>query len=488
MTTFQHIVESLERSGLVVELPDSPPETIDGIAEDSRRVGPGWLFCAVEGTAEDGHAYLPDARSRGAAAAIVTRRSDVLLPQIVVSDSRAAVAIAAAEWFGNPAGDIEIVGITGTNGKSTTASLLQHLLNENGDTGVIGTLGAFDGSGTAVYEEGLTTPGPVQLQATLDHMRSIGVKKLAMEVSSHALDQHRVDGLAFASAVFTNLTHDHLDYHASFEEYFEAKQRLVRLVRDAGNVVVNADEAVWSRLEIPDEQRTIFYGVSPTALVRGEDVQLRDDGSAFRVFFGDESVDVRTPLLGSFNVSNALAAAATAWTSGVSVSSIAARLADAPQVSGRMERLWAQQFLILRDYAHTPDALRSAIGAARPLTRGKLIVLFGCGGDRDRRKRAPMGSIAAAAADLAIVTSDNPRTEDPDRIIDDIVEGMAGRAHLRITDRREAIGRAIGMLHEGDCLLLAGKGHETYQVIGTDRSPFDEREIVADILGGRAAS
>ena len=234
MTTFLQIVESLERSGLVVELPDSPPESIDGITEDSRSVGPGWLFCAVEGTAEDGHAYLPDARSRGAAVAIVSQRSDVLIPQIVVRDSRAAVAIAAAEWFGNPARDFEIVGITGTNGKSTTASLVQHLLNENGDTGSMGTLGAFDGSGAPVYEEGLTTPGPVQLQEALDRMRSMGVKKLAMEVSSHALDQHRVDALTFATGVFTNLTHDHLDYHGSFDEYFDAKQRLVSLVRENG--------------------------------------------------------------------------------------------------------------------------------------------------------------------------------------------------------------------------------------------------------------
>ena len=187
-------------------------------------------------------------------------------------------------------------------------------------------------------------------------------------------------------------------------------------------------------------------------------------------------------------MSNALAAAAAAWTCGLSVSNIAAGLAEAPQVPGRMERLWAERFLILRDYAHTPDALRRAIGAARPLARGRLIVLFGAGGDRDRRKRAPMGSIATAEADLAVVTSDNPRTEDPDRIIDDIVEGMEGRAHMRLTDRREAIGRAIGMLEDGDCLLLAGKGHETYQVIGTERSPFDEREIVADILADRAAS
>ena len=488
MTTFLQIVESLERSGLVVELPDSPPESIDGITEDSRSVGPGWLFCAVEGTAEDGHAYLPDARSRGAAVAIVSQRSDVLIPQIVVRDSRAAVAVAAAEWFGNPARDFEIVGITGTNGKSTTASLVQHLLNENGDTGSMGTLGAFDGSGAPVYEEGLTTPGPVQLQEALDRMRSMGVKKLAMEVSSHALDQHRVDALTFATGVFTNLTHDHLDYHGSFDEYFDAKQRLVSLVRENGSVVVNADEPVWSRLKTPDNRRLVSYGVAPAALVRAADVQLRDDGSSFRLIVGEESVHVHTPLLGNFNVSNALAAAAAAWTSGLSVSNIAAGLAEAPQVPGRMERLWAERFLILRDYAHTPDALRRAIGAARPLARGRLIVLFGAGGDRDRRKRAPMGSIATAEADLAVVTSDNPRTEDPDRIIDDIVEGMEGRAHMRITDRREAIGRAIGMLEDGDCLLLAGKGHETYQVIGTERSPFDEREIVADILGDRAAS
>ena len=366
MTTFLQIVESLERSGLVVELPDSPPESIDGITEDSRSVGPGWLFCAVEGTAEDGHAYLPDARSRGAAVAIVSQRSDVLIPQIVVRDSRAAVAVAAAEWFGNPARDFEIVGITGTNGKSTTASLVQHLLNENGDTGSMGTLGAFDGSGAPVYEEGLTTPGPVQLQEALDRMRSMGVKKLAMEVSSHALHQHRVDALTFATGVFTNLTHDHLDYHGSFDEYFDAKQRLVSLVRENGSVVVNADEPVWSRLKTPDDRRLVSYGVARAALVRAADVQLRDDGSSFRLIVGEESVHVHTPLLGNFNVSNALAAAAAAWTSGLSVSNIAAGLAEAPQVPGRMERLWAERFLILRDYAHTPDALRRAIGAARP--------------------------------------------------------------------------------------------------------------------------
>ena len=488
MTVYEGIVRSLERAGLVVELPDSPPLTIEGITDDSRRVAPGWLFCAIEGTAQDGHDYIPDAVSRGAVAVLVSRRSDLPIPQIVVRDSRVAVALAAAEWFGQPGEELDIVGVTGTNGKSTTVALVRHLLNEGGNTGSVGTLGAFDGKGAAVGEEGLTTPGPVRLQETLQRLRARGVTQLAMEVSSHALHQHRVDALTFVSAVFTNLTHDHLDYHATFEEYFQAKHRLIDLVRKDGSVIFNADEPLWTRLSVPEGRRSVSYGTRAGATVRGDEVRFHADGTSLRICFGDQSFSTHTPLLGGFNVSNSLAAAAVAWTLDVSPDEIVARLADAPQVAGRMEQLYSERFLILRDYAHTPDALRRAIGAARPLTTGRLIVLFGCGGDRDRQKRRAMGSIAAADADVAIVTSDNPRTEDPDRIIDDIVEGMAGRAHMRITDRREAIQRAIALLEGGDCLLLAGKGHETYQVIGTERSPFDEREIVRDVLGGQASS
>ncbi len=488
MTTFERIVQSLERAGLMVSPPDTPPSTIEGITDDSRRVAPGWLFCAVEGTAEDGHRYLPDAVSRGAAAALVSRPSELPIPQIVVRESRAAVALAAGEWFGHPARDLRMVGVTGTNGKSTTVALIRHLLNHDDDTGSMGTLGAFDGGGVPVYEEGLTTPGPVQLQQTLARLRDTGVTKLAMEVSSHALDQQRVDALSFAAGVFTNLTHDHLDYHATLEEYFQAKQRLVGLVEPGGSVVVNADESVWSRLLLPEGRRHVSYGIDFGATVRGDDVRLDADGASFQVLMAGGSYPVRTPLLGDFNVSNALAAVAAVWALDVPADEIVARLATLPQVVGRMEQLYGERYLILRDYAHTPDALRRAMGVARPLTAGRLIVLFGCGGDRDRRKRSAMGNIAASGADLAIVTSDNPRTEDPDRIIDDIVEGMEGWAHMRITNRREAIERAIEMLEEGDCLLLAGKGHETYQVVGTERSPFDEREIVLQILAGRATT
>jgi UDP-N-acetylmuramoyl-L-alanyl-D-glutamate--2,6-diaminopimelate ligase len=453
-------------------------------------VDAGTLFCAIPGTAEDGHAYVADAVARGAAAVMVTRPCDVRVPQILVRDGRAAVAVAAAEWFGQPGGDLEIVGVTGTNGKSTTVALVRSLLNTAENAGAIGTLGAFDGRGVAFYEEGLTTPGAVRLQETLAWLRDAGVTRLAMEVSSHALDQGRVDGLSFTAGVFTNLTHEHLDYHAGFEDYFRAKARLAGMLRDGAALVVNADEPKWEALATPAGVRRVTYGIhaGAAATVSAGDIRLGREGAELQLRFDDRVVPARTPLLGEFNVSNALAAAATAWALGEVPGDIVSRLADAPQVPGRMERVYGDGVLVLRDYAHTPDALERALAAARPLTPGRLVVLFGAGGDRDRGKRSVMGRVAEAGADVAVVTSDNPRTEDPDSIIDDIVEGMAGSHHVRITNRREAIGHAVAILNEGDCLILAGKGHETYQVIGTERSPFDERAIALRALGEQAHS
>ena len=482
MTAYERIVRALQAAGNLVEVPDAAPPDILGVTEDSRRVEEGWLFCAIEGTVEDGHAYLPDAVSRGAAAVIVTRRTDLPVPQLVVDDARRATAIAAAEWFGRPADELELVGVTGTNGKSTTVGLIRHVLNRGGDTGSIGTLGAFDGRGASLYQEGLTTPGPVQFQETLSRLRAAGVRRVAMEVSSHALDQGRIDEVSVLAAVFTNLTHEHLDYHASPTEYFRAKARLAGLVKEGGTLVVNADDPQWKALPTVPKGRRVTYGVHADATVGARRIELGPDGTTFEICVAGVPQPIRTPLLGEFNVSNTLAAAATAWSLGEPLEEIVARLADAPQIPGRMEPLVSDQFLILRDYAHTPDALRRAMAAARALTSTRLVVLFGCGGDRDRGKRAVMGKMAAAESDLAIVTSDNPRTEDPDRIIDDILEGMGGKAHMRITNRREAIERAVGLLRDGDCLLLAGKGHETYQVIGTERTPFDEREIVLAAL------
>jgi UDP-N-acetylmuramoyl-L-alanyl-D-glutamate--2,6-diaminopimelate ligase len=457
-----------------------PP--ISGITADSRRARPGWLFCAVVGSATDGHRFLEDAVRRGAAAAVVTREAAVAVPQILVRDSRIAAALAAATWHGRPAERLRLVGVTGTNGKSTTVALTRHLLNEQGDAGSVGTLGAFDGAGAPLPDEaGLTTPGPIELHAALATLVERGVRTVVMETSSHALHQRRVAGLRFAAAVYTNLTRDHLDYHAGYDEYLAAKLLLSAQLAPDGAEVVNLDDPAWSAL--PDRARRVTFGLSPAADVRATDVALGAEGSVFRLYCGSVTHVVRLPLLGEFNVSNALGAAATAWALGLTVERLAARLADAPQVPGRMERLVSDGYVVLRDYAHTPDALRRALRTLRPVTRGRLVVLFGCGGDRDRGKRPVMGEIAAREADFAIVTSDNPRTEDPERIIDDVEAGMEGVAHLRIADRREAIHRALPMLGSGDCLLLAGKGHETYQVVGTDKVPFDERTIVHEALG-----
>jgi len=305
-----------------------------------------------------------------------------------------------------------------------------------------------------------------------------------MEVSSHSLDQQRVQGVEFDAAVFTNLTRDHLDYHGSMEMYFGAKARLTDYLAEDGVAVVNADDRVWEGLKAP---RTATFGITCVdADVRATEVAFTPRGSEWTLTTGGEEARVLLPLIGSFNVANALGAAAAAWARGHPVAEIAERLAALPQVPGRLEVLHEHP-TVLRDYAHTPDALERALGAVRPFTPRRLIVVFGCGGDRDRGKRPLMGAVAEAFADHVIVTSDNPRTEDPERILDDIVAGMKGTSHERIEERRAAIARALAIADPAsDVVLLAGKGHETYQIRGTTLLPFDEREIVAELLGGRA--
>jgi UDP-N-acetylmuramoyl-L-alanyl-D-glutamate--2,6-diaminopimelate ligase len=466
-----------------VRAPDAWPE-ITGITEDSRALTAGGLFCAVQGSQQDGHRYLGEAHRLGAAAAVVTRPEDLPLPQVVVRDSRAAVAIVAAEWHGRPAASLRIIGVTGTNGKSTTVALIRHLLNDRRDVGSIGTLGAFDGTGEALPDTGLTTPGAVTLHATLAQLVRRGGRTVVMEASSHALDQHRLDGLSLAAGVYTNLTHDHLDYHGDLSSYFAAKALLSTLIARDGVEVVNLDAPAWKALASRPGLRRLTFGVSDGADVRAADISPGAQGTKFRIITQAGRASVDLPLLGDFNVSNALAASATAIGLGMPLDQAARRLGSAPQVPGRLERLVTEPFTVLRDYAHTPDALARAIAAVKPITPGRVIVLFGAGGDRDKRKRPEMGRIVAREADLAIVTSDNPRTESPDRIMDEIEAGMDGTAHIRLVDRREAIARALRIAEPGDCVLLAGKGHETYQVIGTQRIPFDEREIVLGLVAG----
>jgi UDP-N-acetylmuramoyl-L-alanyl-D-glutamate--2,6-diaminopimelate ligase len=303
-----------------------------------------------------------------------------------------------------------------------------------------------------------------------------------METSSHSLDQGRLDGIVFAAAVFTNVTRDHLDYHGTMDAYLAAKLRLASLLAPEGTAVVNADEPAWSTL--PADIRRLTFGRNGAADLRATDLVLDASGSSFRLEGKAGSAEVAMPLLGDFNVDNALGAAGAALALGLPLAQVAERLTAAPQVPGRMERLVAAPAVVLRDYAHTPDALERALLTLRPLTRGRLVVVFGCGGDRDKGKRPMMGRIAAELADLAVATSDNPRTENPDAILDDVEAGMGAVPHRREVDRRRAIALALEETGAGDTVLLAGKGHETYQVIGTEKQPFDERAIVADLLGG----
>lgn len=479
MSRIAQIVDALAAAKLLVAAPSGLPE-VSGLTSDSRRVTAGMLFCAVRGTTQDGHAFVAPAAERGAAAALVETRQPVSLPQVLVTDGRRAAAVAAEAWYDQPAHKLDLVGVTGTNGKTTTVTLARHVLQALQPTASIGTLGAFDPAGQAVPSEAgsLTTPGPIELQATLAALVARGARGAAMEVSSHSLDQGRVDGLQFRAAVFTNLTRDHLDYHKTLDDYFRAKAKLLDHLAADGLEVINNDDPAWQRLR--RRGRRITFGE------RGGDVTARrvttDAGGArFDLITPVGSAEVRLPLLGRFNVANALGVAACAWGLGVQPDEIAARLAGAPQVPGRMERLATKPTVVLRDYAHTPDALERALETLRPLTSGRIILVFGAGGDRDKGKRAPMGALAAKLADLAIVTSDNPRTEDPERIVADIEAGMQGKAHERIVDRRAAIALALSQARAGDTVLLAGKGHETYQVIGTTKHAFDERTIVREL-------
>jgi UDP-N-acetylmuramoyl-L-alanyl-D-glutamate--2,6-diaminopimelate ligase len=482
--TLTELCFALQREGLL-EHATTRPLGVTGVTADSRSVTPGMVYVAVRGSQADGHRFIADAVARGAAAVVVEQETTTTVAAVRVSDGRRAALVLGRSWYGDPASRLSLVGITGTNGKTTTTSLVRHLLNAGGAAGSMGTLGAFDGDGRPVESTAgsLTTPGPIDLQATLARMLERGVTTVAMETSSHSLDQGRLDGLSFAAGVFTNLTRDHLDYHGTMESYLAAKLRLDALLGPDGVQVVNADDPAWRAL--PFARRRITFGLTPGAQVRAVELQLHHGGSTFRLISPLGEGIVRLPLLGDFNVANALGAAACAVALGRPLGEILERLDQAPQVPGRMERLTDIPAVVLRDYAHTPDALERALAALRPLTPGRLIVVFGCGGDRDRGKRPVMGRIAATLADRAIVTSDNPRTEDPDAIIADVEQGMGEVPHERQVDRRAAIAIALDGAGPQDTVLLAGKGHETYQVIGTEKLPFDEATIIRDLIGSR---
>ena len=461
---------------------------VHGVSQDSRSVQGGDLFLAWKGVEHDAHRFVPDAVARGAVAAIVERAlPDLAATQVVIADGRLAGALAADEVFGSPWSGLLVYAVTGTNGKTTTALLARHLLGAGRPTAAIGTLGVVDPDGNVrPGTEGLTAPSPVQTAAWTRTLADEGVQGLGLEASSHALAQRRLDGLRFDIVAFTNLTQDHLDYHHDLAEYRDSKARLVELAHLDATVVVNADDPAWVDLDV-GARRRMSYGLEAHADLTATGLNMLATGTRFELSDGSKAATVHLPLLGRFNVENALAAAGIASAAGHDLDYIVAGLAAAPPVRGRLEVVVGEPFAVIIDFAHTPDALARLLDALRPLAAGRLIALFGAGGDRDRTKRPLMGRAVDGRADLVVVTSDNPRTEDPEEIIDDVASGMRGGTYERVADRERAIHRALDVADAGDVVVLAGKGHETYQVIGQEKEPFDEREIVLEYLGRRAA-
>jgi len=463
-----------------IDLADIPDLEILGIREDSRLVRRGDLFVARPGTKTDGLKFVEDAKARGAVAVVIPANTPNLpLPQIVLPDPAAASRLANA-YHNHPSRKLKVIGITGTNGKTTVAYLVRHILTKaNLRCGMIGTVEFHDG--LEAVQATMTTPGPIELAEWLARMRDRSCKACAMEVSSHALDQGRVAGVEFAAAGFTNLTGDHLDYHQTMPRYAAAKARLFEMLAPTAVAAVNADDAHSAAMVARCPARVLRYGFADSADFRARDVLINAAGSNFVLATPDGTAQVHMQLIGRHNIQNALCAATLAIeTMGLSVAQVAAALADAAGAPGRLQPLRSgQNFALLVDYAHTDDALANVLAALRPLVRGKLRVLIGCGGDRDRTKRPRMASVAEKLADCVYVTSDNPRTEDPSKIVNEIAAGFSPgkpKCVMIDLDRRKTIRQIVADAADGDVVLLAGKGHENYQILGTQKHHFDDME------------
>jgi UDP-N-acetylmuramoyl-L-alanyl-D-glutamate--2,6-diaminopimelate ligase len=459
---------------------------VTDLCYDNRLVVPGALFFCVPGYTRDGHDFAPDAVARGAVALVVERPLGLGVAEVQVPGVRRVMAPAAAAFFGDPTAALETVGITGTNGKTTSAFLVQALLEAAGrSTGLLGTVTSVVGGVRHPVQR--TTPEAIDLQRTFRHMVDQGDRSCVMEVSSHALALHRADAIHFAAAIFTNLTQDHLDFHSGMEDYFAAKRRLFV---EAGPraAIVNLDDPYGVRLagELP---HAITVSLRGPADYRATDVATGLLGSTFTVQTPDGELTLSSPLRGQFNVSNVLGALAAARALGVPTDVCAEAIAHSGQVPGRFQTVdEGQPFAVIVDYAHTPDSLENVLRAARSLTEGRLHVVFGCGGDRDRGKRPLMGEIARRLADRVIVTSDNPRSEDPEAIIAEILTG-SGADVRHDADRRVAITTALTDAATGDVVVIAGKGHEQGQEFrGGEKIPFDDVTVAREILRGQKPS
>jgi len=462
---------------------------ISGLTYDSRKAGPGIAFFALRGAIADGHGYIDKAIAAGVSAIVAEQAppEDAGVPWVHVRSTRVALAQAAAVLHGHPERGLKIAGVTGTNGKTTTVFLIHHLLNRAQQRcGMLGTV-IYDLGGNEIPATH-TTPESLEIQDLLARMRDNGCRAVAMEVSSHALHQERVHGLSFGAAVFTNLTQDHLDYHLTMEAYFEAKVRLFEKVAEQrkGQMIINYDDT-WGRklvTRFAHTERISTFGFGVGADYRASNVRYDLTGTSFELEVKGRSFLVRLPLIGDFNVHNALGALAAVHAMGLNLRESVTHLQQAPQVPGRLERVTEHtRFQVFVDYAHTPDALVNVLRTLRSLRPSRIITVFGCGGDRDRTKRPRMAAAAEEGSDICVLTSDNPRGEDPEQIIADAAKGFARpRQHALITDRRDAIRVALEGARAGDIVLVAGKGHEDYQEIAGKRHEFDDRKVVRQHL------
>ena len=452
------------------------PVEIADLAYDARAAGPESLFFCVPGTRADGHEFAADAVANGAVALVVERPLELDVPQLVVPSARAAMAVAADEFFGRPTEELQVAGVTGTNGKTTTAFLLYAILAAAGRRpGLLGTIESRVGGERRAAVR--TTPEAIDLQREFREMLDAGDRSAAVEATSHGSALGRLDRVRFAALVFTNLTQDHLDFHGTLEEYFDAKRRLFTETRPPAAVNVGDEHGRRLAEELRGQNELLTFGLTDDAELRADDLELGPRGARFRA----DGIELETRLRGRFNVENVLGAVAAARLLEIPDDAIAYGVRELRGVPGRFEAVdEGQPFAVLVDYAHTPDSLENVLRTARDLAQNRVICVFGCGGDRDRGKRPLMGRIATELADLAIVTSDNPRSEEPEAIIAEILAG-AGDAEVE-PDRREAIARAIGEAAEGDVVVIAGKGHEQGQQFADRTIPFDDREVAREAL------
>ena len=460
---------------------------VRGMSMDSRRVQPGDLFACVPGFKVDGHDFAVNAIASGAVALVVDRFLPLNVPQVKVSNVRQVTGPLAATVYDHPSEQLELVGVTGTNGKTTITYLIEKIGTKHGKkVGLIGTLGSRIDGREILGER--TTPEAIEVQKLLGDMVAEGVSLAVMEVSSHAMDLGRVSGCEFDAGVFTNLTQDHLDYHKTMADYLDAKSSLFsNLVgkKQPKISILNGDDSSFNMLSQASAAPVVSYGIDNEVDYRAENVEVTSEGVRFVVRYREGIQDIQYSTPGVFSVYNALAAFAWGVERGYNRGSVAEALAEIPGVPGRFESIrFGQPFQVIVDYAHTPNGLENVVRTARGFTKGRLITVFGCGGDRDRGKRPLMGEAASEWSDFVIVTSDNPRTEDPDQIIKEVLIGISGVDHVALRDRREAIWSACRMAKPGDSILIAGKGHETYQIFGTEAHPFDDREVVREALRG----